>query len=67
MSKVEDLRRKAVVFAAGAAVLAAGPALSMTHGHRILGFVFIGIQVLLLVMAVRFLAEMKRLRSEEKQ
>jgi hypothetical protein len=63
MSKVEDLRRKAVVFAAGAAVLAAGPALSMTHGHRILGFVFIGIQVLLLVMAVRYLAQMRSAKS----
>ncbi len=58
--KVNDLRRKTVISAAGAAVLAAGPALSMTHGHRVLGLVIIGIQVVLLVVAVRFFAEMKK-------
>jgi hypothetical protein len=63
MTKVEDLRRKTVIYAAGAAVLAAVPALSMTHGHRVLGFVFIGIQVVLLVLALRFLAQMRRLKS----
>jgi hypothetical protein len=39
----------------------------MTHGHRALGFVFIGIQVVLLVLAVRFLAEMKRLKAAGNQ
>jgi hypothetical protein len=47
--KVEELRRKTVITAAGAAVLAAGPALSMTHGHRWLGVIFIAIQSVLIV------------------
>jgi hypothetical protein len=63
-SKVEDLRRRAVTTAAGAAVLGAAPAVSMTHGHRWLGFVFIGLQVLMIVQALRFLNQMKRLKSE---
>jgi hypothetical protein len=61
-SKAGELRRKAVVTAAGAAVLGAGPALFMTHGHRWVGFVVIGIQIVLLVAAMRFLRESKRLR-----
>jgi hypothetical protein len=64
MSRVERLRRGAVISAAGAAVLAAGPALWLTHGHRWLAFVFIGLQVVLLVEALLLLARMKKLKAE---
>jgi hypothetical protein len=53
-----------VVTAAGAAVLGAAPAVSMTHGHRWLGFIFIGIQVVLIVQALALLARMKKAKSE---
>jgi hypothetical protein len=64
MSRVERLRRGAVISAAGAAVLAAGPALSLTHGHRWLAFVLIGLQVVLLVEALLLLARMKKVKAE---
>jgi uncharacterized membrane protein len=55
-----------VIAAAGAAVLAAGPAVSMTHGHRWLGFVFIGMHVVLLVMALVLLSRMKNAGSDSR-
>jgi hypothetical protein len=45
-------------------VLGAAPAVSMTHGHRWLGFIFIGIQVVLIVQALALLARMKKAKSE---
>lgn len=65
-SQASELRRRAVVTAAGAAVLGAAPALFITHGHRWIGFLVIGIQVVLLVAAMRFLTESKRLRAAER-
>lgn len=62
-SKAAELQRRAVVTAAGVAVLGAGPALFITHGHRWIAFVCIGIQIALLVAAMRFLTESKRLRA----
>jgi hypothetical protein len=53
-----------VISAAGAAVLAVGPALSLTHGHRWLAFVLIGLQVVLLVEALLLLARMKKVKAE---
>ena len=64
MSRVERLRRGAVISAAGAAVLAAGPAVSLTHGHRWLAFVFIGLQVVLIVEALLLLARLKKVKAE---
>ncbi len=51
--------------AAGAAVLGAAPTISITHGHRWIAFVFIGIQVVLIVRAVMLLAEMKKAKAAE--
>ena len=64
MTRVERLRRSAVTSAAGAAVLGGGVAVSMTHGHRWLGFVLIGIQVVLLVEALLLLARLKKVKAE---
>ena len=64
MSRVERLRRGAVTAAAGAAVLGGAVAVGMTHGHRWLAFVFIGMQVVLLVEALLLLARMKKVKSE---
>ncbi|MGB9028689.1 MAG: hypothetical protein WCC27_01110 [Acidobacteriaceae bacterium] len=64
-SKVEELRRRAVVTAALVAILSAGPALSMTHGHRLVGFVCIGAQVVLLVIAISLLVRLKKAKAEE--
>jgi len=61
-----ELRRRAVITAAGAAVLGAAPALFMTHGHRWIAFVVIGIQIVLLVAAMRLLTESKRQRAAER-
>lgn len=61
--KAGQYQRKAVVTAAGAAMLGAAPALAMTHGHRWLGFVFIAVQVVLLVAAMRFFVEMKKAKN----
>jgi len=57
------LRKKAVVTAAGAAVLGAAPTLAMTHGHRWLGLLAIGIQVVLIAVATRYLVEMKKAKA----
>ncbi|HLJ79144.1 MAG TPA: hypothetical protein VKT75_17115 [Acidobacteriaceae bacterium] len=52
--KAEALRRKAVIMAATCAALGGIPAVTMTHGHRWIGFTAIAIQIVLLVIAVRF-------------
>jgi len=66
-NKATELQRKGVVTAAGAAVLAAAPALFMTHGHRWMAFLVIGIQIVLLVAAARFLRESQRLRVADRR
>lgn len=63
ISKVEELRRKAVACAACCAALAGVPALTMTHGHRWVGFACIAVQVVLLVFSIHFLATLKRARA----
>lgn len=62
-SRARELQKKAVLAAAGAAVLGVAPMLAMMHGHRWLGLGFIGVQVVLLVMAFRFLVAMQRARA----
>jgi CHASE2 domain-containing sensor protein len=62
-SRAREYQKKAVVTAAGAACLGMAPMLAMTHGHRWLGFVFIAVQVVLLVAAMRFFVEMKKARQ----
>lgn len=57
------MRKKAVVTAAGAAALGAAPMLAMTHGHRWLGLLAIGIQVVLIVAAMRYVMEMKKAKA----
>jgi len=64
-SQVERLRRLSVTTAACCAALAAVPALSLSHGYRILGFVCLGAQVVLLVFSLRFLAESKRVAASK--
>ena len=59
-SRMDPLRRKAVVLAACAACLGGLPALTMMHGHRVLGFAVIGLQIVLLVAAMNLLARSKR-------
>lgn len=56
------LRRKAAILASSAGVLAAGPALSLTHGHPVFGWAFIGMQVSLLSLSIGMLARSNRLR-----
>jgi len=63
LRKVEELRRKAVACAASCAALAGVPALTLAHGHRWVGFACIGVQVVLLVFSIRFLAALKRARA----
>ncbi|HEV2279121.1 MAG TPA: hypothetical protein VGS02_13145 [Acidobacteriaceae bacterium] len=48
------LRRKAVIFAAACAAFGGIPAVTMTHGHRWIGFAAIAVQIVLLVFAVNF-------------
>lgn len=48
-------RRICVVLAAACASLSAIPAVAVQHQQRVLGFVCIGMQVVLLIMAIRFL------------
>jgi hypothetical protein len=62
-SRAREFQKKTVFSAAGAAVLGVAPMLAMAHGHRWLGFGLIGVQVVLVVMAIRFLFAMQRARS----
>lgn len=52
--KAAALRRKAVIFAAACAALGGIPAITMTRGHRWIGFVAIAVQIVLLIFAVNF-------------
>jgi hypothetical protein len=53
-----------VIAAAGAAVLGGAEAAGLTHGHRWLAFVFIGLQLVLIAEALLLLARMKKLKAE---
>jgi len=64
MSRVERIRRGVVIAAAGAAVLGGAEAIGLTHGHRWLAFVFIGIQVVLIGEALLLLVRMKKVKAE---
>jgi hypothetical protein len=58
-TKFNDDRRKAVVCGSSCAALAAIPALTFSHGHPAVGFVSLGVQAVLLVLAIRFIARAK--------
>ena len=60
-SEAKRLRQKAAVLASSAAALAAGPALSLTHGHPVFGWTLIGMQAALLSVSIGMLARSKRL------
>lgn len=64
MNRVERLRRSAVISAAGAAVLGGAEVIGVTHGHRWLAFVLLGIQVVLIVEALLLLARLKKVKAE---
>jgi len=64
-SEARALRKRAVTTAAGAAALGAAPMLAMTHGHRGFAFLLMGLQVVLIVAAMRFMVEMKRAKARE--
>jgi hypothetical protein len=64
MSRVERLRRGAVVAGAGAALLGAAEAMGMTHGHRWLALGFVALQMMLIVEAVLLLVRLKRVKAE---
>ena len=66
MSRVERLRRGVVIAAGGAAALGGVEAIGITHGHRWLAFVLIGLQVVLVVEALLLLARWKKLKAEER-
>jgi hypothetical protein len=53
-----------VIAAAGAAVLGGAEAAGLTHGHRWLAFVFIGLQLMLIGEALLLLARMKKVKAE---
>jgi heme O synthase-like polyprenyltransferase len=65
-SEVERLRRLSVVTAALTAALAIVPALTMSHGHLVLGFVCLGVQIVLLALSIRFFKQYKRLKVAQK-
>jgi hypothetical protein len=64
-SRVAELRKRAVVTAAGAAAMGAAPMLAMTHGHRWLGYEFMAVQVVLIGAAIRFVVQMRRAKAGE--
>jgi hypothetical protein len=66
MSRVERLRRGVVIAAGGAAALGGVEVVGITHGHRWLAFVLIGLQVVLVVEALLLLARWKKLKAEER-
>jgi hypothetical protein len=63
MSRVERLRWSAVIAAGGAAALGGAEAMGLTHGHRWLAFVLLGLQVVLIVEALLLLARMKKVKA----
>jgi hypothetical protein len=64
-SEAGRLRRAGTVCAATVAVLAVFPALMMSR-HHWLGFVFIGVQIVLLVVALTLLAKAKKLAADDR-
>lgn len=60
-SEAKRLRQRAAVLASSAGVLAAGPALSLTHGHPVFGWTLIGFQTVLVSASMGLLARSKRL------
>lgn len=65
-NEVARLRRSGTITAAMVAVLAGIPGLTILHNHRWMGFICIGIQVVLLAVALSFLAKAKRVAAEAK-
>jgi hypothetical protein len=66
-TKADELRGKSVAASASCAVLAVVPAVTMTHGLVWVGCVSIGVQVVLLVVAIRYLTESRKARAIETQ
>jgi len=66
MSRVERLRRGIAVAAGGAVALGGAEAVGITHGHPWLAYVFIGLQLVLIVEALLLLARLKKLKAEER-
>ena len=60
-SEAAHFRRRAAVCASSAGALAAGPALSLTHGHPMFGWTLIGLQACLLGVTLRLLMRSRRL------
>jgi hypothetical protein len=58
-TKLNGDKRKAVVCGSSCAALAAIPALTFSRGHPAIGFVCLGVQVVLVVFAIRFMARAK--------
>jgi hypothetical protein len=58
-TKLNDDRRQAAACGSCCAALAAFPALTFSHGHPVVGFVCLGVQVVLLVLAIRFMVRAK--------
>jgi CHASE2 domain-containing sensor protein len=65
--KAEALRRRAVILAAACAALGGIPAVTMTHGHRWIGFAAIAVQLILLVIAVNFYRQSMSLVSSNRK
>ncbi len=63
MRKLSGLRRRAVVTAAMSAVLGLFPAMVHIHLPQWLVFVFIGLQVVLLSLAISFLVRSKHAKQ----
>lgn len=59
------LRRLSAAKAAMCAALAAILAVTITHNHQVVGFIWIGMQAVLLVISLTLLARSKRLAAEK--
>lgn len=57
------LRRKGSQLAACCCMLGAVPALTITHHHNVVAFVCIGVQIVLLCFALRFLSLARRVEA----
>jgi hypothetical protein len=56
-----------VILAAACAALGGIPAVTMTHGHRWIGFAAIAVQLILLVIAVNFYRQSMSLVSSNRK
>jgi hypothetical protein len=63
----ERLRRQGAAAAASCASLSAVSVVAFRHGPNWMGFVCLGVQVVLLVLAMSLLAKSKGLSAAEKQ